>query len=208
MKGSVQMTIRRRLLLAAMAAPACAPVLLAACATSAPKVTPPDYIEPGFDMRTVDLLTIAPVLDLRVDRSERLPLDDLVQKHAALLLGVRGYAAKPVTEREGLAALEGSGRVEVLAEAVKGYRIADASRWVMVFALVDYAAKLTFGSTGNAEMVAFVLDQSSGRLVWRHRALGQFGQGGLVGMMLKSQAGGIAVQSAAESLIDAVPPKR
>ena len=180
---------------------------LGACASAPPPVQRPDFQAAAFDARAIEVLALAPVVDLRPDRSEVIEIDKWVHTYSNQILPGRGYKAMVIASAEARAGLEGAGQVEVLAESLKRYRVAGAPRWVLVFVLVDYKAKLTFGSTGNAEMVALLLDQQNGEVVWRHRALGQFGQGGLIGMMVKNLAGQTAVQLATDKLLSALPSR-
>ena len=89
---------------------------------------------------------------------------------------------------------------------VKKLGPADA-RWVMVICLDDVTSKITFGSTGNAEMSGFLFDKDSGGLIWKGRGVGQAGQGGLMGMTMKGMMKGEALQSAVFSLLSGVPKR-
>lgn len=81
---------------------------------------------------------------------------------------------------------------------------ADA-RWVMVVCLEDVASKVTFGSTGNAELSGYLFDKQSGELIWQGKGVGQAGQGGLIGMPLKGFMNSAAIGSALDNLFAGLP---
>lgn len=78
-------------------------------------------------------------------------------------------------------------------------------RWVMVVFLEDVASKITFGSTGNAELRGYLFDKDRGDLIWKGRGVGQAGQGGLMGMTMKGMMKGEALNAAVSSLLSGVP---
>lgn len=78
-------------------------------------------------------------------------------------------------------------------------------RWVMVICLGDVVSKLTFGSTGNAEVSGYLFDKESGELVWKGKGAGQAGQGGLLGMMMKGAMQGEAIGAAIYNLFSGMP---
>ena len=80
-----------------------------------------------------------------------------------------------------------------------------SERWVMVVFLDDVASKITFGSTGNAELRGYLFDKDSGDLIWKNTGVGQAGQGGLLGMTMKGMMKGEALNAAISSLLASVP---
>jgi hypothetical protein len=80
-----------------------------------------------------------------------------------------------------------------------------ADRWVMVVFLDDIASKMTFGSTGNAELSGYLFDKESGELIWRGKGVGQAGQGGLMGMTMKGMMKGEALGAAIANLLAGIP---
>lgn len=78
-------------------------------------------------------------------------------------------------------------------------------RWVMVVFLEDVASKITFGSTGNAELRGYLFDKDHGDLIWKGKGVGQAGQGGLMGMTMKGMMKGQALDAAVASLLADVP---
>jgi hypothetical protein len=80
-------------------------------------------------------------------------------------------------------------------------------RWVFVFCLEDVASKITFGSTGNAEMSGYLFDKDSGELLWSGKGVGKAGQGGLLGMAMKGAMNGAAVDEAISDLMRQIPDR-
>lgn len=79
------------------------------------------------------------------------------------------------------------------------------ARWVMVICLQDVASRITFGSTGNAEVSGYLFDKNRGELVWQGKGVGQAGQGGLAGMAMKGLMNSAALDSAVYNLFGGIP---
>ena len=77
----------------------------------------------------------------------------------------------------------------------------------MVVCLDDVTSRMTFGSTGNAELSGYLYDKQDGKLVWQDKGIGQAGQGGLAGMMLKGTMKGQALNIATGNLMRSVPKR-
>jgi hypothetical protein len=145
-----------------------------------------------------------PPVDARIDTSNDVDLHKQLGDDAIPILRERGYDATLATSGPPPIAL----RPEVLA-------VADAetirhlgppgARWVMVLCLVDVTTTLTFGSTGNAEIVGFLFDTEKGTRIWRDRGLGQVGQGSLVGMALLPLMDDEAIHAALNHLMASLP---
>lgn len=69
------------------------------------------------------------------------------------------------------------------------------------------ATKLTFGSTANAEMYAVLYDKKNTSVVWRDKAIGRMGGGGLMGMAFSNVMAEGAISKAARSMMDNFPDK-
>ena len=87
-------------------------------------------------------------------------------------------------DRGAIQALE-SAPPAALEAAITGFTMPDAPEWLLIMALIDSNSRLTFGSTGNAEVAGFLVDQQCHQLIWRNRKVQQTGQGGLIGMTMK-----------------------
>lgn len=78
----------------------------------------------------------------------------------------------------------------------------------MLLVVTELSRKLTFGSTGNAEVTLAILDKQQGAVVWQDKALGRAGQGGLLGMMLVSTMDDEALAAAVRQVLQKIPRKR
>jgi hypothetical protein len=176
-------------------------------AGAAPKYVPPKFLAPQFEAAGVTTLDVLPVLDLRADRSKVLELDAWVHRVGRYLIKRRGYQPTFYGDRSIIDALQQSGRSELVDAQVQNLRVPQAGRWLLVFSLIDSYAKSAFGSSGNAEMVAYIVDQQEGQVLWRHDTVGQIGMAGPVGMMMKGLMERSGIEVATKSLIESIPPR-
>lgn len=181
-------------------------LVLAGCA-SAPRYDKPDYVAPGFDTQPAATLALLPVVDLRVDKEEALDLDAWTHRMAAGWLAKRGYKTRTYADRALVAPLQSLATRDALQAEVGKFVLADAPRHVLVIALIDARSSLTFGSTGNAEMAGYLVDQQTGTVVWRHAVVGQIGMGGLAGMLMKGLMTRSAIEEATTKLVYSFPPR-
>jgi len=61
-----------------------------------------------------------------------------------------------------------------------------SARWVMIATVDDLMRKVTFGTSANSEVSAYLFDKQVGRCVWRNKGVGRAGQGGLIGYFMPS----------------------
>jgi hypothetical protein len=167
----------------------------------------PNRLTEGYNPSQFDKITIVPVLDMRPDKKKTLNLDAWVIPGAETHLKKKGYAVSIISDRSIIQSLQDVPTKDVLDIMVKDFNISDGSRWIMIFGLLDSYSKLTFGSTGNAEMIAYLIDQENKQIVWKNYALGQIGQGGLIGMTMKGAMEQSAVAMAAQQLLYNLPKK-
>jgi hypothetical protein len=175
---------------------------------TAPKYTPPKYLSPDFQVAEVTTLAVLPVLDLRADRSEALELDAWVHRIGRYLIKRRGYQTTFYGDRTMIESLQQLSQAELVEAQVQGLRVPEVGRWLLVFGLVDSYARRTFGSSGNAEMVAYIVDQQEGRVLWRHDTIGQIGMAGPVGRMMKGLMERSGIEVATKTLIESIPLRR
>jgi len=176
-----------------------ATVTLAGCSARRPPATVPT----AYPFSEARAMTLMPIVDARSGEKTRVDLEKL-QAQAEKQLAGKNYR---VTLGRAEAALENL-NVDDIAELTPDLVRETAPserRWVMILCLEDVATKLTFGSTGNAEMTGFLFDKQTGKLAWRNKGIGKAGQGGLVGMMMKGTMKGEALSAALTNLLLAVP---
>jgi hypothetical protein len=176
--------------------------------SGAPKYTPPKYLSPQFEAAEVTTLAVLPVLDLRADRSKALELDAWVHRICRYLVKRRGYQPTFFGDRSMIESLQLPGQLDLVEAQVKGLRAPPAGRWLLLFGLIDSYEKGKFGSSGNAEMVAYIVDQQEGQILWRHDTVGQIGMAGPVGMMMKGLMERSGIEVATKTLIESIPVRR
>lgn len=178
--------------------------LLAGCATL--PVRTPVFQAANFNPAQVDKITLLPVLDLRQGKRLKLNLDATVRKSAAGTLKQRGYQVR-INDTISLPA--NLTAVDLQNPPAAMFRVLAPleGRWAMIFAVHDVRQKVTFGSTGNAEISAYLFDLRAARLVWRNRAAGRSGQGGLLGMAFVGVMGREALSDAVGNVLLGLPPR-
>ena len=180
------------LLLCALGGAVCA-------AKKAPKM-PPD---PKF--LAIANTSVLPIVDARAGTKAGVNLAGL-QRNVVKLLDRQHYPASAGGSGGSAGQIAEEDLQGATAAFVKKLGPADA-RWVMVVCLDDVASKITFGSTGNAEVSGFLFDKESGELLWSGKGVGQAGQGGLIGMGMKGMMKGEALDAALANLIARLPKR-
>ncbi len=179
-----------------------AALLLASCATTIPK---PLYSAADFRLESIDTVYILPVVDARPDKKLNLNLDKLQETMASNLKSKR-YQAIALPDRNLMAGITDEDLREPSPDWIKGIGPSEA-RWVMVLAVGDLSRKIVFGSTGSAEVNLAILDKQTGTVVWRDKALGRAGAGGLLGMLMVSMMDHQALATAVGQVMDKIPKK-
>ena len=178
-------------------------LMLAGCAAS---IKQGIYRAPDFRSLAINELVILPTVDLRIDKRIKVNLEKQIRGAAAKILKNKGYH---VTVSDSLVDTEQfiDGDLRT-ADAKWIKRLCPAgSRYIMVLCLVDVATKLTFGSTGNAELAGYMYDKKAGIVIWRDKGIGQTGSGGLVGMAMKAGMDEQAISIALDNLLASIPER-
>ncbi len=177
--------------------------VMSGCATTKPA----DFILAGFDGKTVESVTVLPVLDHRIDQTKQLKLDKWVLPHAERSLKKRGYKYNVEQDRSLLLNISHD-TLEVPTEEFIKSLPPESARWVLILVLDDSSSKMTFGSTGNAEMSGYLFDKGNSRLAWRNKEIGRSGQGGLIGMALKGTMERTAIEMATIEMFKTLPSRK
>lgn len=185
-----------------LAAASGALLLFAGCAGTPPK---PVRCAPDFRPEAMDSVCVLPIVDARADKKLTLKLESLQNKVQSTLKSKR-YNVVLVQDRAQVDGLNDEDIKEPTAKWIKGLGPAE-QRWAMVLVVGELSRKLTFGSTGNAEVSLTIFDKQAGVAVWEDKALGQAGQGGLLGMMMVSMMDSEALHSAMNQLLWKIPNK-
>ena len=165
------------------------------------------YRNPTFDAAAVSQVALLPIVDSRVDKGEAVDLEKGVREPIKSAIEKRGHSVQFAA---------GFGEVGTVADV--DLQSPDAAwirklgtpeeRYVMVVMLVDLRSKLTFGSTGNAELSGYLFDRAEGVMLWHDKGIGRAGQGGLLGMAFKGTMAGEALDKAVDDLASSFPEHR
>ena len=161
--------------------------------------------EPDPVFMTIGNVCVLPIVDARAGKKAGVNLEKL-QKSVAGVIKKKRYSVSS-TDTPGVT---GEIAVEDVEAADPTYvkKLGPTNeRWVMVVFLDDITSKITFGSTGNAELSGYLFDKQDGRLIWKNKGVGQAGQGGLAGMAMKGMMKGEAMSNAIGSLLSSIPKR-
>lgn len=162
-----------------------------------------EKIPPNPRFTAIQNISVLPVVDARAGKKAGVNLGKLQGSVVRVLKKKRYFVGAASTSGEaGEIAIEDIGSADPKYIRKLG---PPSERWVMVVFLDDVASKITFGSTGNAELQGYLFDKDSGDLIWKAKGVGQAGQGGLVGMTMKGMMKGAALDAAVSSLLASVP---
>lgn len=177
----------------------CIGLMLAGCATP----PPPLHSAQGFRPEKMDTVFVMPVVDARVDKTLSLNSTKL-QRWLVKSFKDKRYRTDAVTDLNSVSGITGEDIRDASPDWIKSFGPADA-RWLVVLEVDELSRKITFGSTGQAEVVLAILDKQTGTVVWRDKALGRLGQGGLLGMMMVSMMDEGALEEAVNQLMSRFP---
>jgi len=171
------------------------------CAAKKKPATPPD---PKF--MAIRDISVLPVVDARAGKKAGVNMDRLQASIVNALYKGKRYPASAASTSGEAGQIAEEDLQSALPAFVKKLGSPDA-RWVMVVCLEDVISKITFGSTGNAEVSGYLFDKDSGALVWSSKGVGQAGQGGLMGMTMKGMMKSEALSSAVANLLASIPAR-
>jgi hypothetical protein len=160
-----------------------------------------------FTPAEVDQITVLPVVDLRQDKTVDIDLTHIVHGRAKSLLKSKKYEVLLSSDPSAVAGLTEEDLRAKDCPSLEHIQPTGA-RWIMVFAVHDVTRKLTFGSTGGAELTGYFFDRQNGEQLWRDKGVGRAGQGGLLGMAMIGMMSGEALRAAANDCLITFPSKR
>lgn len=168
---------------------------------------PPTFLVENFDINAIDKVYIFPAIDGRVDKSKEKDYQKLCIPGVNSTLKKFGFETV-VCEN---ITFNPAGYVEALEnpdeDFVRNVPPSD-SKWVFILVVNDSFSKMTFGSTGGAELTGYLLDKSKGTICWMDKEIGQCGQGGLAGMMMKGTQENMAISIALAQMFQTFPRKQ
>jgi len=177
-----------------------APLLVIAVSARAAKELPPD---PRF--MSIESVSVLPIVDARAGKKAGVNLENL-QNSVVNILRKKHYLVNSSASDGDAGQVAEEDLQAAEPQFIRKLGPAD-SRWVLVVCLEDVISKVTFGSTGNAEMSGYLFDKESGKVIWQSKGVGQAGQGGLLGMTMKGMMSGEAIGSALSNLFAGLPAK-
>lgn len=197
-----------RLTTGSLSAAAAALYLMLSCSACTPRVITPLYQDAEFAATHItEPVYLMPVVDLRLDKTKNLHLDDNARKWLSPGFEKKGYGRpRLVADRKMVEFLMEDDFTQPDSGLLATLGPSDA-RWLFCPVLHDFKSKITFGSTANVEISGYIVDKKRGKIVWRHKGIGQAGQGGLIGMAMKGMVEEEALDSALLTLLSAVPSK-
>jgi hypothetical protein len=168
-------------------------------AMKCPGKNPPD---PKF--MAIQSISVLPIVDARAGDKKSVNMGDVQKTLISLLNKKKHYPASAASTSGEVGQIAVEDLESAIPSYVKKLGPPDA-RWVMVICLDDVVSKLSFGSTGNAELSGYLFDKDSGELIWKGKGVGQAGQGGLMGMAMKGAMKSQALFEAIQKLLKGMP---
>ncbi len=163
-------------------------------------------LDSEFQPSAIESITMLPTVDARLEHAVEVDLQVQLNESARELLKGKGYVVQMDDSNGSVGEVTKDDLKSAEPEFIKELGPSDA-RWVMVLVLDDVTTRLTFGSTGNADVSGYMFDKQSAETVWRDKGIGKAGQGGLIGMMMKGSMGSAAVNSAVNNLMASIPKR-
>jgi len=169
-------------------------------------------MNPGFNPKSVDEILVLPVVDLRFDKT-KMPdmekVDNWMQNNIEGTLKKYGYKVKILTDRALVSKITEEDLSSQSASWVK-QAVPTKSNWVLVVGLLDTESKITFGSTGSAEVTGYFYNKEQVLTIWHDKGVGKVGQGGLMGMAMKATMKHDAIVMATWNMMASFPeiPKK
>ena len=178
-------------------------LLLTAICTSECAARKRSAFSPDPRFLAIQTLSVLPIVDARAGTKAGVNMGKL-QGGVVSVMKRKRYPASGVSTTGDAGAIAEEDLQGASPAFIKKLGPADA-RWVMVVCLDNVASKITFGSTGNAEVSGFLFDKEKGELVWAGKGVGQAGQGGLMGMTMVGMMKGEALSFALSNLLNGIP---
>ncbi len=162
-------------------------------------------VEARFDPAGVRVIGVAPILDVRPDRFERVLATVHAREAALEALARKGYRVEPVAMPEAVRKVRaGSGEAptpEWLAEA-----FADTADYVFLVMLEDFDPGGGRVGEARATVSAFLLDTRGRRVLWSDRATARASLGGLFAALTGPATGYEAAYEAVRAVVRTLPP--
>jgi len=166
----------------------------------------PQYVSPTFSFTDVQEIALSPIIDIR--KGEREDYDPIERfSMIKLVLERMGYTPIPFSNTDEFRNITEEEIADSLPDWIRK-RSPQGINYIFLLVLEDLVdRKNTFGSAEGAECFGRVIDSASGEVIWQHEAIGEFGMGGLTGMMMSAYTGDAAVGTCFSNVLIHIPPK-
>lgn len=165
----------------------------------------PMFLSDSFSEERIDKIIVFPVVDLRFEKQKELAsLDKWVHGKIKGALKPKKYEFSLLKDRELVNDITEEDLADPNPDWIRQLGASDY-RWIFLPILNDATSKTTFGSTGNAVVSAVLLDKQKASVIWKDKAIGRKGQGGLIGMAMKGKMEQAAIEKATKELMKSFP---
>jgi hypothetical protein len=177
-------------------------IIFSGCASPRPL-----FLSPAFQHDKIDNIVILPVADIRFNKDKLVVSDKWVRETFGRQLRRKHYRYQSTSDRSFVANITEEDITKADPAWISTLGPSEA-RWVLLPAIHESSSKLTFGSTGQAEVSAALYDKQNHTMIWRHKVVAKVGQGGLIGMAMKGSMEGQAIAQGFTKVITALPKAR
>jgi hypothetical protein len=176
-------------------------LILAGCTTTKPAIK----IDPSFSEMQIESLALLPVIDRRVDKSYEIDLENKVRLAAKEILEKKGYAViMPATFAEG----RNVDPAEAAAMGVNDLTSlgpADPKTIVLIYIEDILSSYKVLSYAFKIEATASIISKEKQSELWRNKAVGKSGQGGLISGITQGLDRSSAVGSCLGELFSNLP---
>jgi hypothetical protein len=174
--------------------------IIAGCAA----VKPPIYVDPDIDKIDISSVTLLPIIDRRVDKSKELDYERYVGNRIRNKMKSFGYEVVRPEAYSDTSKIP----VEAVAE-METHELAllatNNDKYILLVYLDDAVGKTGLGYSFKIELTSVLLDRDNKSVLWKSKALGSKGQGGLMGCMMSGDTQAMAIKQAINSMYSSFP---
>lgn len=172
--------------------------------SSAPK--PPLYADPQLATMSFETITVLPIVDARIDKSEDFDLEQELGERLEGLLADKGYDVErpgDFSDRDRFSHAQVAAMNDVQLASLGPA----AAEPLLVLYLNDASGEVGLGASYNLEATAVLVSKRSGEVLWRNKSVQSIGMGGAAGCMVASQMDGKASELALKEMFGSFPER-
>ncbi|MBU0985439.1 MAG: hypothetical protein KKA42_16315 [candidate division Zixibacteria bacterium] len=167
-----------------------------------PKI--PIYIDPDLDNMAFETVTLLPIIDRRVDKSEDFPVESSIGDKVDSWLNKKGYEVIRPGAFSDTLVIDNEGVVELEAHELAELGGSDTEYMLVVY-LDDASGKTALGYSFKIEMTGLLLSKKTGALLWKDKGIASGGQGGLLGCMMSGAVRGDTMKKGVDLMLKSFP---